>query len=432
MVQISAPELVRDGDDAVVTAELTGIRPAGTLRYRIPAAHEPTPEAMADALFPIGLLLAMATDRELVLDAPVSAALLGQSETVQDVFTAWYPATLGRARLDVAARAATPARRAERALSTFTGGVDSFYTLHQNSDAISSLLFVHGFDIPLSHQEFRKVTSEHLQASAAAAGKELIEGATNLRRFLNPHVTWSSMAHGAAITSVVLLLSGTHGTLYLPASYSYSDLFPWGSHPLVDPLWSTEYLDVRHDGAGATRVAKTRAIAHDPVAQEHLRVCFQRTGEYNCGRCKKCVRTKTALDLEGRLGAFTAFAEGVDAEAVRALGVHSETDLAFARENLDFAREQGRDDIAGALSGSIDAYLAARTARADVAQPEVARLRARLDEAHAQILRLERRPTTRVRKAVRGTARTIVRRARQVGPPRRRSGENGPEQRRER
>ncbi|SKC35876.1 hypothetical protein [Krasilnikoviella flava] len=430
MVRITTPELVRDGDDAVVTAELSGIRPAGTLRYRFPVAHSPTPEAMADAVLPIGLMLAMATDRELVLDAPVSPALLAQSETIQDVFAAWYPETFGRARLEVDTRAATPPRRADRALSTFTGGVDSFYTLHQNSDAISSLLFVHGFDIPLAHREFRKVTSEHLQASAAAAGKELIEGATNLRRFLNPHLKWSSMSHGAAITSFVLLLSGTHGTLYLPASYSYSDLFPWGSHPLVDPLWSTEYLTVHHDGAGATRVAKTRAIAHDRVAQEHLRVCFQRTGDYNCDRCKKCVRTKIALELEGRLGSFATFAEGVDADAVRALGVHSETDLAFARENLDFAYAQGREDFADALSGSIDAYLAARDAPDGTATPEEQRLRAQLEEAHAQILRLEQRPATRAWKVVRGTARTAVRRARQVGPPLRRARGTGPEQRR--
>lgn len=422
MVRISTPELVRDGDDAVVTAELSGVRPAGTIRYRFPAAYEPTPEAMADALFPIGLMLAMSTDHELVLDAPVSPALLSQSETIQDVFAAWYPGTLARARLEVAPRTGTPPRTGERALSTFTGGVDSFFTLHQNSEAISSLLFVHGFDIPLAHKEFRKVTSEHLQASAAAAGKDLIEGATNLRRFLNPHLKWSSMSHGAAITSFVLLLSGTHGTLYLPASYSYNDLFPWGSHPLVDPLWSTEYLTVHHDGAGATRVAKTRAIAHDRVAQEHLRVCFQKTGDYNCDRCKKCVRTKIALELEGQLDAFTTFAEGVDAQAVRRLGVHSETDLAFARENLDFARAQGRDDIADALGRSVEAYLTARTAPSAGTgeQQEVARLRAQLEEANAQIAALQSRPVAQVW----STARRLARR---VGPPRRGADRDRPQ-----
>ncbi|MCK9795024.1 hypothetical protein M1843_14830 [Isoptericola sp. 4D.3] len=411
MVRINTPELERDGDEVVVKAELSGIRPAGTLRYRFPAAHEPSPEAMADALFPIGLLLAMATDRELVLDAPVSPALLDQSATVQDVFAAWYPGKFARASLrGVTARTGATPPRAAKALSTFTGGVDSFYTLHQNSDAISSLLFVHGFDIPLAHKEFRKVTSEHLQASAASAGKELIEGATNLRRFLNPHVTWSTMSHGAAIASFVLLLSGGHGTLYLPASYSYADLFPWGSHPLIDRLWSTEYLAIHHDGAGATRVAKTRAIAHDPVAQRHLRVCFQRTGEYNCERCKKCVRTMIALDLEGELGSFSTFTQGVDPAAVRALGVRTETDLAFARENLDFARERGRTDIADALSSSIDTYLAGKTRpAAGTPSPETAALRAQLEAARAEVAMLERRPSERAWSALRRTARRLGR-----------------------
>ncbi|SMY03441.1 hypothetical protein BANT918_02833 [Brevibacterium antiquum CNRZ 918] len=126
----------------------------------------------------------------------------------------------------------------------------------------------------------------------------------------------------------------------LPATYSYADQYPWGSHPLFDPLWSTEYLKVVHDGAEATRVEKTQRISDNPSAQQHLRICFQKKGDYNCGQCSKCIRTKIALELSGVLNKFEMLDNTIDLERLDALGIKSQSDLVFATENLNFAREQ--------------------------------------------------------------------------------------------
>lgn len=361
MVKIHTPELMRDGSDVVITARITGITPAGTLRFRLPARYAPSEESMADAMLPPGLLLAMATGQMLELQAPVSKQLLKNSYTVQDIFCSWHPNKMKRAQILAPMRTHQPKQVNKLALSTFTGGVDSFYTLDKNAEEISNILFVHGFDVPLKDKELRARMSAHLTAASNTADKTLIEGASNIRRFLNPHLTWSKISHGAAITSFVMLLSAHHDRFYFPASYTYADLYPWGSHPRLDPLWSTEYLKVIHDGAEASRVDKTRMIAENPSAQRHLRICFQKKGEYNCGVCSKCIRTKIALELAGVLDRFETLDNAIDLNALRQLGVKSESDRIFAQENLDFARDQNRDDIARALSDMIDDYASARS-----------------------------------------------------------------------
>lgn len=358
MVKISRPRLEEDGQEAVVVAKVSGLEQKGSLRFRLPAKYAPTPEAMADAMLPVGLMLAMATDQRLELEAPVSKKLLENSGTVQEIFSSWYPKKLKRVEVQTDSRSYRPLQKDTLTLSTFTAGVDAFFTLDKHFDEVSSLLYVYGFDTPLKDKELRARMSHHLHEAAEHAGKTLIEGVCNARRFLNPHLSWSKMSHGATISSFATLLSSHHELFYFPASYAYADLYPWGSHPLVDPLWSTEYLTVIHDGAEASRVEKTRKIAHNPSAQKHLRICFKKKGNYNCGSCSKCLRTKMALELEGQLHKFETLDHEIDLEELKKIGISSQSDLIFARENYDFARQQQHAALTETLGQMIEEYQA--------------------------------------------------------------------------
>ena len=80
-----------------------------------------------------------------------------------------------------------------------------------------------------------------------------------------------------------------------------NNLIPWGSHPDLDPLWSTERTFLRVDGAEVTRTEKVTAIAASPIAPSRLKVCWRADIEANCGRCEKCVRTQCALAIAGAL-----------------------------------------------------------------------------------------------------------------------------------
>ncbi|WP_231604471.1 hypothetical protein, partial [Salinibacterium sp. SWN139] len=241
-------------------------------------------------------------------------------------------------------------------VACFTGGVDSFFTLLKHQDEITSLVYVHGFDIPLTRTDAYEQTVAHLRTVADDTGKNLIEMSTNLKSFLSS-VRWGPIAHGPALASVAMLLTREHGTFLIPATHTYSDSFPWGSHPLLDPLWSTENVAIVHDGAEATRVRKTVALGQSPVAQQHLRVCWKNTGAYNCGVCEKCYRTKICLRLAGTLGQFHTFEDpNVDPDVVRRIVIHNANALSFTVENRDFALEVGDVAISEALNAAIAKY----------------------------------------------------------------------------
>ena len=119
--------------------------------------------------------------------------------------------------------------------------------------------------------------------------------------------------HGPAIASVALLLAPMFGRVFVPSSISYDDSRPCSSHPLVDGLWSTDAVEVVHDGFNANRFEKIAFIAQNSTALRWLRVCNARDDRgYNCGRCEKCLRTMVALEALGVLGRCATLPPRVD------------------------------------------------------------------------------------------------------------------------
>jgi len=368
---------VEDNDEGVyVSAQIDMPAAEGEAWVQLPAGTKTDIEGVADAFFVIGLILAIGSDGVLAMDQPVSPRLIYNSQAAQDILRTWYPKQLVPARLEMTPREQDKAPLTDRTVSCFTGGVDSFDTLIRNESNIDALMYIHGFDIPLARTDVREVTSEHLQDIASMTGKELIEGSTNIRRFLNRAGKWPTVTHGAALSSIGHLLSGQFGRQLIPASHTYSDTFAWGSHPLLDHLWSSNRLSTVHDGAGSTRVDKTKRVAEYPAAREHLRVCWQNTGKYNCGVCDKCVRTMVALSLSGALPEFKTFDSEITTDAIRNLKISGVNSLSFVQENLDFAREQGATEIEAALNDLVTAYETRKKAKSTSAS--VAALERRL------------------------------------------------------
>ena len=177
------------------------------------------------------------------------------------------------------------------------------------------MVLVHGFDVPLADREaFARVEA---QASDVARffNKRLIVARTNLH-WDHPSIPCSwEMYHGAAMAAVAYALAPHHGKVYIAPSYSYANLQPWGSHPLLDPLWSTEALQIVHDG-GETRMEKLRLLVSHPEVLARLRVCWQQTDAYNCGLCEKCVRTMVALRALG-VNRCAAFPDALTPKLIR-------------------------------------------------------------------------------------------------------------------
>jgi hypothetical protein len=290
----------------------------------------------SDALIPLALIAAMSTRAPLVIPGVVSPRLLANLPRLQDILAGFSDGAL--APTSVAAQPAAAAGVSAGGVgSFFTAGVDSFYTALERHHEISHLVYVHGFDVFHSASDRAAAATNAVHAAAAGLGKDLIEVETNLRELTDSFAPWL-LAHGSALAVVALMLQRHLGRVLIPSTFAYRDLFPLGSHPLLDPLWGTETLEIVHDGCEANRVEKIVAIASSDLALRHLRVCPRQHATYNCGACNKCVGTMVSLRLAGALGRCSTLPGPVTVRRVVTTPLAGSGRNANWRENLRSAR----------------------------------------------------------------------------------------------
>lgn len=354
---IGAPDITQEGKHTVLAAPVRVGETEIRLWFRVPASVNPA--LSSDPFFAACLIPAMALGKPFEIETPISDGLPGAADAVQNIFHNWFPEL---ARIPVLADTVSKPRERRGGVGCFfSGGVDSLHTFLKHEQEITTIVYVHGFDVDFNDDALRKKVSDALRAFAASAGKSLIEVETNLRDFTNQHGDWGEKIHGAALASVGILLDSLLERIYVPSSYAYSELFPWASHPLVDPLWSTETIQIVHDGCEATRFEKVTSIASDARALTTLRVCWEnRNGAYNCGECEKCLRTMTALEILGALDRCPTFQAPFDLESIRQFELKSHGAGLFWEDNYKAAVEHKQDDIAAALKIALDQYSAAK------------------------------------------------------------------------
>jgi hypothetical protein len=260
-----------------------------------------------EAFLTLALLPCMREARALVAKEKVSRQFLDAIPKIMNIFCSWEP-SLHRVQVTDAIPVTKEPSTENRIGVFFSGGVDSFYTFLKHRNEVTDLILIHGFDIKLSDHTLYRRTSEMVREVGLSFGKHVIEVETNLRSFLTPYATFGRLSHGVALASVGHLLFPFFSRIYIASSCAYEDLFPWGSHPAVDPLWSTESLDFIHDGCEAARLDRVALLSQFEVALQSLRVChFGGNKTLNCGRCDKCLRTMISLFVVGALDRCTTF-----------------------------------------------------------------------------------------------------------------------------
>ena len=297
--------------------------------------------------------LAITVGEPLAVDAPVDPLLLAGVREAAKVWTGWYP-HLRSVTIDAPmSEGSVPA---SRRAAFFTGGVDSFFTAlapRAASERIEALIFIWGFDIPLSSDAAWRTALDGNLAAARKLGVPLIPVATNLRETRFRETNWTRLSHGVALAGVAQALGGELGTVLIPSSASQRDLRPWGSHPDVDPLFSSRRTRIIHDGAEWRRAEKTEQIAKSDVALGHLRVCYESADGKNCGLCKRCYRTMLALEALGVLDRCATF-DRRTLDLHRAARVYCQDDT--DRKQFGFVRDlavrEGRREIVRAIDDS--------------------------------------------------------------------------------
>ena len=288
-----------------------------------------------DALFSVGLLPSMRAGSALVTERTISQRLFQSLESICDFYCALNP-SLKRIQIKNIITEQKDPPKENRVGVFFSAGVDSFYTLLKHQEEITDLIFIHGFDIPLDNDALRRRVSEMIREIGLHFGKRVIEVETNLRSFIHPYLRWLH-SHGVTFASVGNLLFPFFRRIYIPASHTYANaiFYLLGSHPALDPLWSTETLEFVHDGCEATRVEKVALLSKSEVALKFLRVCGQDPdGGFNCGRCEKCIRTKINLHIADSLDRCATFDNQLDPRQIEKIPLKEMGPRLFVEDNL--------------------------------------------------------------------------------------------------
>jgi len=223
---------------------------------------------------------------------------------------------------------------------------------------------------------------------------------TDVKRVAKRYVRWGDQYHGAVLASIAHLLSNRFERVLIPASAPAIRLHPWGSHPELDPLWSSELVELSHDGA-VTRAEKIAVVKESQVALDNLRVCFQKdTGRLNCGECEKCLRTMVGLRIVGALERCPTMPDEVPLEKLARMPIGESYLLERAGENAAAAEAAGDLELATALRQMIregPGRAAALEARR--------RRRQRWNRARRGLRRIRRKSLRLLRRARRGLRR---------------------------
>jgi hypothetical protein len=252
------------------------------------------------------IFLSMSQGGEVRVHGQVSPYLLKNLEEFQAIWSSWRPQQYKIVSITAETEREEPAaREEERAISTFSGGVDSCFSAFRHYTGqcgrqkrnLQAGLMVQGFDIPLQDKAFEgAMQKSHL--ILASLDMECIPIATNFREVVK--FNWED-TFGTGVASCLHLVKGGYTAGIIASSHAYQTRnFVYGSNPLTDHLLSSQYFEIVHDGALFPRLEKIRYLLDWPEALENLRVCWQgEQKDRNCGVCEKCVRNILNFRLLG-------------------------------------------------------------------------------------------------------------------------------------
>ncbi|MGH9443333.1 MAG: hypothetical protein ACRD16_13790 [Thermoanaerobaculia bacterium] len=299
-------------------------------------------------------------ERRVALEGPVCPRLAEGLFTAIELLRSWFGPPRREVRIEPAKgyRAPFP-RRPGRSALFFTGGLDSLHLLRRNrieyprshSESFQDALAVSGFLPDRLGAPGRNRSRIALSEIAAEAGVRLVAVETNLNRFETDLNFFAEEYIGAALCSAAHLFAGSLTSVSLASGRNVRLLVPRGTHPLLDPCFTSGALEVRHSGIHYSRIERLREICRWDLAVKNLVVCLQDAPAsfLNCGRCEKCLRTMTALTALGRLADTREFPVlEVSAAAIESVSITPHV-ADYWRDLLEPLRKRGRDDLASAV-----------------------------------------------------------------------------------
>ncbi len=334
---------------------------------RFSADFEPAPEAFLLAAMPLAAGLG---EPRLAIDGRVSLRLRDGLRAAMQLWSTWYP-WCRKVPIEASGGfASASARSAPYCAGYLSGGVDSLSMLRRNriefshGDPRAIREAIHLFGWHSSDFDGQEPRSSRLRAHgeqvarlerfAETQGLVLIPVRTNARTF-HPSYPWSrDVAFGAGMIAAAHAFARRLTQVHFASGGYPGKHPPHGSHPMLDPLFSSEAASVVHGEPSRTRLEKVRTIASWPEGMSVLEVCLHhdapRPGVVNCGRCEKCMRTMLELRAVGRLDAAITFPDrALLADRLREARLSGGYNNEYLRQTLDALEANGDGVLAKSL-----------------------------------------------------------------------------------
>jgi hypothetical protein len=315
-----------------------------------------------------------AGERRVRIDGTLCPVLCSNIRAVMATLGTWYP-ELGPPPVIEPShgfKAYSPFRA--RAASFLSCGIDSLATLRWNKvylppehpASIKGTILIDYLEAAnLTKEEASNQTRKRLAAASqvtADVGAYIIPVRTNIVRLDDDGYFFAYKWHSAVMSFVAYFFSKHFDRIYIASADDATTLEPWGSHPLIDPFYSSGHLQIYHHGIEMSRLEKTALVAEWPIGLQNILVCQgQNTGRTNCGTCDKCIRTMTALLALGKLGDCRSFP--TDDVSPELLSTVEEYDMIYTkyqancyRELVPILAERGRDDLVRVIQQFLRSY----------------------------------------------------------------------------
>ncbi len=319
--------------------------------FEIPASYEPS--LSGNPWLAILLPIAATLGENLNIPFAVDPALVRGAESALRLWAQWRK-NMRVVEITTGPLQVAPVQNRVSA-SFFSSGVDSTFTVLRRPD-VRHWVTVQGFDMPVSKAEEFAQHCIRLASVAEHYGATFIPVITNIRETRWKEAHWELISHGPALAAVALMFENHFHEMLIPASYDFTCLDPWGSHPLSDPLFSTVHTKIVHEGTAYSRTEKIEYLCGDKKALSELHVCARGADSKgqdsrNCSRCEKCYRTMIALELLGKLDGAALFdRSNFDVKRISRIYISHDLDEKFFVSLHRTAIERNRHDIAGQIS----------------------------------------------------------------------------------
>ena len=357
----------------VDTVRLTGTFGSGSgereVWVEVPTAWEHAlPEESGDPWLLFLTILAAVEHEDVRIEGHAVDPLLDKGvRGALDLLTSWYgPTFIRRPEIDVSTRdpAAEPAELHRQGAQFFSGGIDSLHTAMRHTkppDRSTGARFPTDIlvrvlhDVPLSEVRTDDPHLRGLKRFASATGRNFLPISTNAM-VLSPRLqdAWVSASFAMTFSFIAHSLAGAIDRMVVAAGMTAKHLCPGGTHPLLLSLCSSSYFEMVSDTILSTRLEKTALVAQSREAMRTIEICDRPSEGFgdvrNCSRCRKCLRTMTALDALGARARSTTF-DWSAYESDQYGRMHFDAiENWFAGDLKGLAEEMGRNDIADAIS----------------------------------------------------------------------------------